>query len=753
MLVLVAVSAGVQQANRQTILTGVFYRVEGLAYQTQTLSGTTNAKGEFKYRPGENVTFSVGGLVLGSAPGDKRLTTAHLVLGVNGNIKKLKVPKATNMARFLQSLDEDGQVESGIALTARIHDAVRPLKRKIDFNKAEDEFGADPNVTALFAGLPAKLRTGAQARNELRRALLGIQKATDVRIPTRDGGYVLADMFRPIDEGKYPAIVGIGSYGKAAVRGCICNEKDLVEKEAEEDRFFEGNPDNEPYEVHETADSSYWVPRGYAVVRVDNRGLCNTPGVLNPYSVQEAEDFYDSIEWVAKRDWSNGNVGTWGASLFGINQFSVAQLQPPSLKAMISSAGDSDRYREVLFAGGISNAVARRSWWQNMVKPYRCLAQQTYEDTVGDKETLWREHPFYEPGIYGTYRDKPPVEMSSDLRKVIVPFRSEAPLSHTGSQHVRGAIESFMGAASTQKQLTVITGDFISGWMYTEAALAGHVAFFDYWLKGKQNRVMDEPRVRMMIRTGDGGWFWQNENEYPVARTEYRKYYLDASASGWEGDGKRKDFMKLSPKLPPAGASKTYSADVKVGSVACWAPGVSFVSEPATQDMVLAGFIKAGLWVSSTSSDMDVYGSLRVMDENNQEVPYELAPRRGYYPVGKGWLRVSHRKLDKEKSTIYRPWPTHLKGDYAPLTSPTEVVGIEVELEPTTALIKKGHRIRLDVQPVDGCDFGTPHVYDATYHQGASNTIYTGADRPSYVQLPVIPAKVSLVPTSTGSLK
>ena len=748
-LLLLAFPAKAQQADGSRVLTGVFYQVEGLTYQTQTLSGTTSKKGEFRYHPGENVTFSVGGIVLGSAPGNKRLTTAHLVLGVNGDLKKLKVPKATNIARFLQSLDEDNNVDNGITISAATRETVSQYKRKIDFTKKEADFAAQPNVVAVFAKLNKTLRSPAQARNHLRWTLLGIQKASDVKIPMRDGGYLLADIFRPIDGPKVPAIVGLGYYGKAPGRGCICNNKDLLDKEIVLDRYFEGNPDNEAFEVHETADAAYWVPKGYAVVRVDERGLCNVPGVMNPYSVQEAEDFYDSIEWVAKREWANGNVGTWGASLFGINQFSVAQLQPPSLKAMISSAGDGNRYREVVYAGGILNAEARRGWWENMVKPNRCLAQKTYEDTVGNKEAMWLANPFNEPPNFGTYFDKPPLEIDSDLSKVTVPFRSEVPLEHTGAEHVRGAVEGFIAEASTQKQLTIITGDFIAGWMYSQEALPGHVAFFDHFLKGKANNAMNEPRVRMMIRTGDGGWFWQNENEYPVARTEYRKYYLDATPSSFPGDGKRSDFLKLSTTVPATKASKAYSADVKVGSVACYAPGVSFVTEPLTSDAVLAGFIKLGLWVSSTSSDMDIFGSLRVLDANNEEVPYALAPNRGYYPIGKGWQRVSHRKLDPKKSTIYRPWQTDKKADYAPLTSPSEIVQVEVELEPTTAMVKKGQRIRVDIQPVDGCDFGTPHLYDAKYHQGASNTIYTGGDHPSYVQIPVIPPKTAPARTNT----
>jgi uncharacterized protein len=94
------------------------------------------------------------------------------------------------------------------------------------------------------------------------------------------------------------------------------------------------------------------------------------------------------------------------------------------------------------------------------------------------------------------------------------------------------------------------------------------------------------------------------------------------------------------------------------------------VTEPLAKDTLLAGYIKLVTWASSTSSDMDIFASVRVMDENNEEVPDTLSPNAGYYPVGLGWLKVSHRKLDEKKSTIHRPYHTHLKSDYAPLKSP-----------------------------------------------------------------------------------
>ena len=158
--------------------------------------------------------------------------------------------------------------------------------------------------------------------------------------------------------------------------------------------------------------------------------------------------------------------------------------------------------------------------------------------------------------------------------------------------------------------------------------------------------------------------------------------------------------------------------------------------------MVFAGYSKAKLWVSSTSQDMDIYVSLRILDEKDREVDYIGAATMGMstknYPLAKGWLKVSHRKLDTLRSTEYTAKHTHLKDDYAPLKG-GEVVPVEIEIIPNTALIRKGHRIRIDIQPFDGFGHGTRHTYDPSYHDGARNRLHTGPDHLSYIQLPIVP--------------
>lgn len=261
----------------------------------------------------------------------------------------------------------------------------------------------------------------------------------------------------------------------------------------------------------------------------------------------------------------------------------------------------------------------------------------------------------------------------------------------------------------------------------------------------------------------NGASYLQHEHEWPIERTEYTKWYLDAHPSDWVGDGLRDGFLRLSRTEPgehgePGEAS--YSAEVDRGdpagppSIARTSPdptatdprttGVSFVSDPLDEDWVLAGYGKVKVWVSSSSKDMDLYVSLRVIDEQDREVDFSgqttmgFAARAVHYPTAKGWLKVSHRVVDPARSTEYTVKHTHLAADYAPLQG-DEIVPVEIEIIPTTALVRRGQRIRVDIQPYDGQGHGTRHAYDPSYHTGATNTIYTGPDHVGYIQLPVVP--------------
>ncbi len=345
--------------------------------------------------------------------------------------------------------------------------------------------------------------------------------------------------------------------------------------------------------------------------------------------------------------------------------------------------------------------------------------------------------------------------MSPDLSGVTVPMWAVAATTHIAHFHQLGGSGAYLATPTPNKKL-----DFWEDWFqkaYAAETVAMHKAFFDHWLKGIDNSIMDGPPIRLEIRTGNGASYVRQENEWPVARTSYERWYLDAAPSGWAGTSTRQDFLQLLTSEPTVEQEARYSAEVTlvgpgVGAAIQVDPtsaesdprldGISFISEPLSENAVLAGYGKVGLWVASTSEDMDIYVSVRAVEEDGREIDYTSFATMGFgdrpTPLMKGWLKVSHRTLDPERTTDYSPKHTHRKADYAPLTS-GELVPVEIELIPNTGLIRKGQRIRVDIQPYDGVAHGLHHAYDRSYHDGATNTIYTGPDHVSYVQLPIIP--------------
>jgi predicted acyl esterase len=762
--------------------TGVFAGpISGLRYQTPTTTGITNERGEFQYRKGESVTFLVGGLVLGSVAGAPSVNLAQLVNRADGKIDRLHDPIVTNLARLVQTLDQDGTVENGVTIAPVVHELIGPMV--INFNQADTDaakvtdaatssgpsseqmvsfagdqtvtFASDPTVTELLrklnatpgvftANTPRRLRDAAAARNELRRNIRGIIRLTDVKIPLRDGSYVCADVFRPADDGQHPVIMNQGFYGKSFDHGVIGSEADAARKEELEDRFFTGNPDGLQYENHESVDSSVWVPNGYVCIRVDARGVGNSPGLQAPFSVQQAEDYYDAIEWAGTQPWSNGNVGLWGMSYLAITQHTVASLQPPHLKAMIALGTDSDLYNEALYGGGLFGE-GFWTWWRKAMAGHNFSGERRETDWLAQMLAT----PFDDPAAYGA---RGSIFMRPEIEKATAPVWIVGP--QTGVViHQLGSSETFIRSTGVQAKKF----DFVDAWFphsYQESTIAEHTRFFDHWLKGEDNGAMDGAPVRVQVRTGNGGHYLLEQAEWPLPKTEYRRWYLDASPSDWTGDGRRSDFLRISEDVPGAEAAAPYDAQLDIGRPSMspagyvggtprWSTGVSFVSDPLPEDMVLAGYMKAGLWVSSTSSDMDVFVSLRVLDDHDREIRYEsLVPPidpTNIHPVGHGLLKVSHRALDDARSTEYWPVHTHAEADYQPFED-GEIVAIEVGLYPSSALIRKGSRLRIDVQPYSPA--GLPsRAYDESYHVGASNTVYTGPDHPSYVQLPIVPAK------------
>ena len=542
----------------------------------------------------------------------------------------------------------------------------------------------------------------------------------DVDVPMRDGVRLKADVFRPQDGGKFPAILNLGPYQKDKLW--------VVPNTLEE-------PPNE-WMNWETINPNGWVPRGYAAVRIDARGSGKSPGQYEPWSLAEAVDFYDAIEWAAAQRWCNGKIGLLGISYFAINQWFVANLRPPSLKAIIPWEGFADLYRDALYHGGILSLFMTNWYTAHLLHHLLGRAAQHVADGW-QLNTLhfWLHNSLDSGALRGS---------QAQWDKIDVPMFSVGNWSGMGL-HLRGNTEAFMRAPTPHKKLRIHLGSHVHPF-YTEDGRRDQIRFFDYWLKGIDNGVMAEPPVKLAIRKGADAFEWRSEREWPLARTRWTKFYLDLSQAPEQRAGVTGTLAAAKParmeshsyavsSLGTMGSTSAASSQVMGGGIKP-GMGTSLETPPLAADTEITGPLAAVLWVSSSSEDMDLFLTLRNFAPDGSEV-METGQQGSPVPVAKGWLRVSDRELDPELSRPYRPYHRHQRRLYL---TPEEVVRVEVEIWPTSMVFKKGHRIRLDIQPRDGV--GSSHYmhYHADYNTG-SNTIYAGGDMDSYLLLPVIPAE------------
>lgn len=285
------------------ILTGQFSDGPfiGLDYKTPSQHGVTDHEGRFSYQEGEKMSFSIGKLAIGVAKGASWLTLASLHDDSAADLEvNLLLPETINRARFVQSLGQEADLHNGALIDEVVRDIINANSDGISFACNVEAFEEAPSVSLVFKQLGRRFRGAAEARNHTRRGLLGIKAIRDVQIQLRDGSYLLADVFRPPKDGTYPVLLRLSIYGRAFTMGSVHTEADHLSSEEREAAWYEKDRSSiNPYfrysETAVTANSSDWVPRGYVLVRVDGRGVGQSPGRLDPFSKQEAEDYFDSI--------------------------------------------------------------------------------------------------------------------------------------------------------------------------------------------------------------------------------------------------------------------------------------------------------------------------------------------------------------------------------------------------------------------------------------------------------------------------
>ncbi len=562
----------------------------------------------------------------------------------------------------------------------------------------------------------------------------------DVPIAMDDGLVLRADVFMPTAAGKYPAIMSYGPYGK----GLAFQEKystawDIMVRDYPD---VARNSSNK-YQNWEVVDPEKWVPDGYACVRVDSRGAGRSPGYMELHSPREIKDFYDCIEWAGAQPWNNGKVGLNGISYYATNQWRVAGLKPPHLAAICVWEGYADRYRDSTYHGGILCTMTGNVFNMQMKTVQHGLGERGPKsrvtgDLVSGPETLSDEE--LAKNRFDLMRDVKAHPLDDDYQKdrsahwdkVEVPLLS---CGNWGGQglHPRGNVEGFVRSASKQKWLEM-HGSSHWALFYTDYGIDLQKRFFGHFLKGEDTGWSKQPPIQLNIRHVGEKFVIRHEQEWPLARTQWTKLALNPADK------------TLSRNPTTAAAKVEFDA---------MGDGITFLTEPLAAETEITGPSAAKLFVSSATNDADLFLVLRVFDPAGKEVTFQgaLDP---HTPVGQGWLRASHRKLDSKLSTPYRPYHTH--DEVQPLT-PGVPAELDIEIWPTCIVIPAGYRIGLTIRgkdyesdepagflsnigkPMRGCG---PFLHDDPDSRppavfGGKTTLHFGPNQEAYLLLPVIP--------------
>jgi uncharacterized protein len=569
----------------------------------------------------------------------------------------------------------------------------------------------------------------------------GMRIDWDVPIAMDDGIILRADIFRPVVEHRHPVILSYGPYAKGLSfqEGYKGNWARLIKAAPE---VLQGSTNK--YQNWELVDPEKWVPDGYACVRVDSRGAGRSPGYLDVWSAREAQDLYQCVEWAGTQAWSNGKVGINGISYYAMNQWNVGALRPPHLAAMCVWEGSSDYYRELCRHGGILSDFLN-SWHPRQVASVqhgvgtRGAKSVVTGEPVAGPATLSKEELASNcadtPGEAKRRRllDDYYTARTAEFEKIEAPLLSAANWGGMGL-HPRGNFEGWLRAGSRQKWLEV-HGDTHFTHFYSNYGEALQKRFFGHFLKGEDTGWAKQPRVSLNIRHPGEKFVLRRENEWPLARTKWTRFFLQP------------DGMRLGLDMPAQSAALSYETGGN---------GLTFSTPPLPTSLEITGPVAAKLWVSSQTTDADLFLVLRVFDPTGKEVTF-IGSNDPRVPVGLGWLRASHRKLDPQRSRPYHPWHTH--DEEWPLT-PDTPVELDIETWPTSIMVPQGYRVALTIRgndyEVDGTDAALPNApypmrgvgpflhIDPDDRPAAifdcHNTLHFAGGRQPYLLLPIIPA-------------
>lgn len=538
----------------------------------------------------------------------------------------------------------------------------------------------------------------------------------DLVIIARDGTRLWADVYRPDAEGKFPALLSISPYGKDTQKlPCPLGASDYT-------RGTGG---------HESGIEDYFVTRGYVNVKADVRGVGNSGGEYCHFGTKWAEDGYDIIEWIAEQPWCDGNVGMLGMSWWAVPQYLVAAQQPPHLKAIFAHEAYTDEYRHCAYHGGIFNFGFYHHIWRlihtHMTRPMseKEFSKEELEEKLNqlknsyDIQTypyMWKliTHPEVNPLMLdlllhpydGTFYWERSAYTKYDKIKVPCYFLTRW---NAWAIHLPGNIDGYLNA-NVPKKLTITTtaweGGFDRPWHENHDIV---LRWYDHWLKGIDTGILDEPPIKILVQ---GINQWRYEEEWPLARTKWTKFYLRQGG--------------LLAETPPTwNEGSDGFVNVPWPKPGDKAPCVKYVTEPFAEDVEITGPIALYFHASLTTEDANWMVDIKDIDSNGSETM-----------ISKGWLKASHRELDESKSKPHKPYHPHTRSLPA---VPRRIYEYAIDVRDTSNVFKAGHRLQLVIKGQDAPWDDFMIWFHVSNMKETRHTIYHTPEYASYLLLPIIP--------------
>lgn len=523
--------------------------------------------------------------------------------------------------------------------------------------------------------------------------------------------YTAADTDTTKHGKKFPVLVTYGPYGK-----------DIPYATFYPASFAQLNPEHKSkYSAWETPDPVYWTARGYAVVRADERGLGQSPGLLDTMSRGTSECFYDVVEWSADQPWSTGKVGLVGISYYAGSQWRVAARRPKGLAAIIPWEGMSDYYRDRCRHGGILSNRFIGFWWNRQVLvnqygregrskltfppdgpgargqeetiegnlPEDVLTANRRDQTQDNEANRFRDDDYYASKEYQLEDIEVPVLSVANWGGILL--------------HLRGNVQGYLRAGSRFKYLRFITGRHDLPFYYHEEVEVQR-SFLDAFLKGEDREGWSEPGkvapVTLTLRKGNVGFNdaekekaypRREEQAWPLPSTQYTNYYLTPA----------RELTTTKPPGGESGAQLTYDALGTLEKPSL----VQFTTAAFEHETEITGHPVAHLCVSATGpaedTDIDLFVTIRHLDAAGEEIFY-TGTAGDPVPLCKGWLRTSLRKVhdDHPGHKAWLPHREYLSTDVQPVKT-GEVYEVDVEIWPTNVVVEKGSKLVFEVSSGD----------------------------------------------------